>query len=108
MPGKQWNMDLDSILQILPVYVLVLFRVAAMMVYAPLLGSGQVPRRVKGLIACVIALSMARGVKPPVLPINSMALLAVGIGGEIMFGLAIGMILSFSFVAAQWAGEIVG
>jgi flagellar biosynthetic protein FliR len=101
-------MDLDSILQLLPVYVLVLFRVAGMMVFAPMLGSDQIPRRAKGLMACVLALSMARGIKPPVVPVDSLGLLAVGIGGEIIFGLAMGMILSFCFIAAQWAGEIVG
>ena len=34
--------------------------------------------------------------------------LAVAIGGEMMFGLAMGMILSFIFIAAQWAGEMIG
>jgi len=79
-----------------------------MMIYAPLLGSGQIPKRVKALIACVLAFAIARGVTPPVVPVQSMGLLAVGIGGEIVFGLAIGLILSFSFIAAQWAGQIVG
>jgi flagellar biosynthetic protein FliR len=31
----------------------------------------------------------------------------VGIGGEMAFGLAMGMVMSFVFVAVQWAGEIV-
>ena len=34
--------------------------------------------------------------------------MAVAIGGEIIFGLAMGMILSFIFVAVQWGGEIMG
>jgi flagellar biosynthetic protein FliR len=101
-------MPIDTILNLLPVYVLVLFRIAGMMVFAPMLGSGQIPRQVKALIACIIALAVCRGVKPPVQPVNSSALLAVAIGGEIAFGLAMGMILSFSFIAAQWAGQIVG
>lgn len=101
-------MDLNEILNLLPVYVLVLFRMAGMMVFAPLLGSDRIPRRVKALIACVLALAIARGVPPPVQPVNSLALLAVGIGGEIVFGLAMGMILSFCFIATQWAGDIIG
>ncbi len=32
----------------------------------------------------------------------------MGIGGEIVFGLAMGMVLSFVFIAAQWAGDIIG
>jgi len=101
-------MDWNPVLKLLPVYVLVFFRVAAMMVYAPLLGSGQIPKRVKALIACVLAFAVARGVAPPVVPVSSLALLSVGIGGEIIFGLAIGLILSFTFIAGQWAGQIVG
>ena len=30
-----------------PIYVLVLFRVAAMMIFAPLLGSDRIPKRIK-------------------------------------------------------------
>lgn len=101
-------MTLDQILQVLPVYVLVLFRVAGMMVFAPMLGSNQIPRQVKALVACVLSFAVARGVPLTVHPFNSLGLLAVGAGGEIMFGLAMGMILSFSFIAAQWAGQLVG
>jgi len=34
--------------------------------------------------------------------------LALGIGSEMAFGLALGMVVSFVFIAAQWAGEIIG
>jgi flagellar biosynthetic protein FliR len=101
-------MDLDAVLQVLPVYVLVLFRIAGMMAYAPLLGSGQIPKRVKALMALVLSFAIARGVTPPVRAYDSLALLTVGIAGEIVFGLAMGMILSFTFIAAQWAGDIIG
>ena len=33
---------------------------------------------------------------------------AIGIGGELAFGLAMGMVLSFVFIAVQWAGEMIG
>jgi flagellar biosynthesis protein FliR len=101
-------MSLNDVLNLVPVYVLVLVRVAAMMVYAPLLGSGQIPKRVKAMIACVLAFAIARGVAPPVMPVSSLGMVAVGMGCEIAFGLALGLILSFTFIAAQWAGQIVG
>jgi flagellar biosynthesis protein FliR len=101
-------MDLTPLLQIVPVYVLVLFRITGMMVFAPLLGSDLIPKRLKALIAAVLALAIARGVAPPVQPVDSMATLAVGIAGEIVFGLAMGLILSLAFIAAQWAGQMVG
>jgi flagellar biosynthesis protein FliR len=101
-------MNLQDVLNLIPIYVLVLCRLAGMMLFAPLLGSGQVPRRVKALIACVLSLAVARGLPPMVKPVDSLGLLAVGIGGEIAFGLAMGSILSLVFVATQWAGEIIG
>ncbi|HUO02910.1 MAG TPA: flagellar biosynthetic protein FliR [Rhizomicrobium sp.] len=101
-------MSLADFSQLVPVYVLVLVRIGAMMMYAPLLGSAQIPRQVRALIACVLSLAVARGVAPPAEPIRSLGLLAVGIGGEMVFGLAMGMILSFCFIAAQWAGDLIG
>lgn len=101
-------MDLQAILNLIPVYVLVFVRVAAMTIYAPMLGSGEVPKRVRAMICIVLAFAVAQGVAPPVAPVSSMGMLVVGMIGEIAFGLAIGMILSFFFVAAQWSGQIVG
>ncbi len=101
-------MDTAALLQFLPVYVLVMFRIAGMMIFAPLLGSAVIPKRVKALIALVLAMSIARGLTPPAVPVNSLPLLAVGIAGEIIFGLSIGMMLSLVFIATQWTGEVVG
>jgi len=99
---------LQAALNFVPVYVLVLFRIAGMMVWAPLLGSQQIPKRVKALIACIIAAAMAPGIAPHLsLPQTTWGL-ALAIGGELIFGAAMGMILSFIFVAAQWAGEMIG
>src|SRR5690606_37842018 len=75
---------------------------------APLFGSGRVPRRVKTLFAVVLAGGLAPTVAlPGDLPETAWQL-AVGIGGEILFGVAMGMLLSFTFIAAQWAGEMMG
>lgn len=99
---------LQTALNFVPVYVLVLFRIAGMMVWAPLLGSQQIPKRVKALIACIIAAAMVPGIVPQMsLPQTTWGL-ALAIGGELIFGAAMGMILSFIFVAAQWAGEMIG
>jgi flagellar biosynthetic protein FliR len=100
--------NLDALFNLAGVYLLVLFRVAGMMVFAPLMGSARVPRRVKGLLAITLAAALAPTVTPPAQLPTTIWGLAIGIGGEIMFGLAMGMILSMIFVAAQWAGEIIG
>lgn len=101
-------MSLDGALQFVPTFVLVFFRVAAMMVYAPLFGSGRIQKRVKALIALVLAMAMTSSMMPIVEVPTDVWQIALGIGGEIIFGLAMGMILSFVFIAAQWAGEMIG
>ena len=94
--------------QAVPAFVLVFIRVASMMIFAPLFGSAKIPRRVKGLMAVIIALGIAPGVAMPHNLPQTTWDIALGIGGEICFGLAIGTILSFTFIATQWAGDMIG
>jgi len=98
---------IDSALQFVPTFVLVVFRLGGMMLYAPLFGSARVPRRVRLMLILVLAAGITPGVKPVVEPDTAWGL-ALAIGGELTFGLAMGMVLSFVFVAVQWAGEIIG
>lgn len=90
------------------VYVLVVFRLAGMMIFAPFFGSSRVSRRLRVLLCLVLAAGLADSVALPGNIPDTMWGLAVAIGAEMMFGLAMGMILSLIFIAAQWAGEIVG
>src|SRR5208337_628035 len=99
---------LQAAFNFVPIYVLVLFRIAGMMIWAPLLGSAQIPRQVKAMIACVLAAAIAPTLSLSVVIPQSAWELAVAIGGEIIFGAAVGMILSSVFIAAQWAGEMIG
>lgn len=91
-----------------PAFVLVLARVAGLFVMAPVLGSTRIPRRVRTMVILLLALGMAGAVRPPVDLPRDFATFTVALGGEIVFGIAMGMIVSFVFVAAQWAGEIMG
>ena len=103
------DLMLQAAFNFVPIYVLVLFRIAGMMIWAPLLGSTQIPKRVKAMIACVLAASIAPIAFRPRSPSPQVpGTLALAIGGEIVFGAAIGLILSLVFVAGQWAGEIIG
>src|SRR6185503_18303420 len=96
-----------SLLQLVPTFVLVFFRLAGMMLFAPLFGSTRIPRRVRALLVLVLAMGVAPSVPRAMLPDTTWEL-AVAIGGEMAFGLAMGMALSLVFVAAQWAGEMIG
>ncbi len=101
-------MPLDQVLQLVPAFVLVFFRLAGMIAAAPLFGSARVPQRVKLYFALVLALGLLPTVPTPTSLPDSTWALAAGIAGELLFGLAIGAALNFVFAAAQWAGEIIG
>ena len=101
-------MSLEPLINLVQVFVLVFFRLAGMMLFAPLFGSSRIPRRVKVLLTMMLAVGMCAGVQlPDELPQTTWGL-ALGIGGEMIFGLAMGMVVSFVFIASQWAGEIMG
>jgi flagellar biosynthetic protein FliR len=101
-------MLLAGVYQFAPAFLLALFRVAGMMVFAPLFGSVKIPKRVRALLAIVLAFGLMPVVQvPAALPASSWSL-AVAIGGELVFGLVVGKIMSLVFTAAQWAGEIIG
>jgi flagellar biosynthetic protein FliR len=91
-----------------PAFALVLARVAGLFVMSPLLGSSRVPRRVRTMLVLMLALGMASAVPRPVEVPGDPATLAVALGGEVVFGVAMGMAVSLVFIAAQWAGEIMG
>ena len=62
-------MSVEQLLQVVPVFVLVVFRVAGMMIFAPLFGSARIPRRIKAMFTLVLAMGMMAGVKaPPQMP----------------------------------------
>lgn len=100
---------MDShLLQLVPVFVLVVFRLAGMMLFAPLFGSMRIPKRVRVLLVLVLAMGLTPSVaQPRAMPATPWEL-ALGIGAEMAFGLAMGMVMSFTFIAAQWAGEMIG
>jgi flagellar biosynthetic protein FliR len=102
-------MDFASAMAAVPLFALAFTRVAAMMLFAPLFGSGRVPNRVKALLAVVMALAVMPGVPmTPALQTLTIWELWLAMAGEILIGLSLGMVMSSVFIAAQWAGEIVG
>jgi flagellar biosynthetic protein FliR len=97
-----------SVLEWIPTYVLLFFRVAGMFIYAPLFGSANIPKRVRVLMAAIISMGIATTITHQAVLPDSLWKLTIGIAGEIIFGLAMGLIASFIFIAVQWAGEIIG
>lgn len=100
--------DLTNLDRLVVSFVLTFFRVAGLMLMAPLFGSGRVPRRVKLMMAAVMALAMMSSLQTShwLMPQN-MGQMVVGLLGEILFGLLLGMIVSLVFIAAQWSGSMI-
>ena len=101
-------MAVEAIFNFLIAYILAFFRLGGLMIAAPVFGSTRVPKRVKLLFALVATIAMGN-VLPPVADLTpNLATLIFAVGNELVFGLAMGTIVSFTFIAAQWAGEMIG
>src|SRR5688572_2590844 len=77
------------------------------MFFAPLIGAKQMPRRLRFMLAGLLALAMAGATPAPQWPASDWQL-ALGLGGELLFGLAMGLVLSLVFMAARFAGALAG
>ena len=100
--------SLLEILFALPVFALVLFRLAGLMLTAPILGSSVLPRRVRVAFAVAFAFvifPLVRGQAPAELTLT-MAL--VGGVQELMIGVTIGLGLSLLFCGVEVGGLMVG
>lgn len=101
-------MTVESLLNFVPAFVLAFFRLAGLMLTAPFFGSAKVPKRVKVLFASVATMGMMSAIPRDVVFPPTLVQLTFAIGGEMVFGIAMGLIVSFTFFAAQWAGEMIG
>jgi flagellar biosynthesis protein FliR len=91
---------------LLPTYLLAACRVAGVVLFAPVLSSSSIPRKVQ----IAIALGITLGLMPtiPTVAVSSFASLPIAISAELAFGIALGMCANLVFLAAQWAGEMAG
>lgn len=110
--------DLRSLLIHLPAWLMVLFRFTGIFIFAPVLGSEQVPRQVKvflavGLSLCVypMLLEPGRAAAPLVHTFldqqMSLWMLGVAIGLELAIGLAIGYAASLPLIGMQVGGQVI-
>lgn len=82
-------------------------RVGGVVMLAPLLGAMWVPRRIRALLAAVLAVALvpAAGSIPKIQPMSPEGLLAIG--QELVVGLAIGFVLRLATEAALLAGQLI-
>jgi flagellar biosynthetic protein FliR len=88
-------------------YLPPLARIGAVLAVAPPFAAVAVPVRVRALIAMALTIGLLPTVSMHTTPDQPLAGLALGIAGEVMIGMAMGMSLALVFTAAQWAGELI-
>jgi flagellar biosynthesis protein FliR len=90
-------------------FVVVLFRVAGVMIFAPFYSSGAFPSQIKVIIPLVLAFTLAPMVPQGQLPADfGLAQVIPGVLGEALIGMVLGLTASFIFGGLQLAGQIIG
>jgi len=98
---------IQQIFEQIPMFVLVMFRMAGLIVLAPLMGSVTVPNKVKVLMVLVLSMAIFPLVPPIVYAPNSLLGLSVAVAGEMLIGISIGFVLLLLFVGIQFGAELV-
>lgn len=102
--------NIQPILDHIGPFLMVLFRLSGLFVFAPMLSSSIIPARARVLFAVVLTLALY-----PMLPSAQQApieldllRLAPAIAGEVLVGVVIGLLATLPIFAAQLGGLIVG
>lgn len=100
--------SLNTLLPHIPAFLLVMFRLTGIFVFAPMFGSSAIPVRVKVMLALVLAVCVYPMV-PPQTPIGlSVMTLGAAVGSELLIGVAIGYGASLPLTAIQMGGMMMG
>ena len=90
-------------------FLLIFFRVGALVIAAPWLGSRSIPAQLKIGLAAVISLVLfpvvdVRGLTFP----TGLMPWVVAVGGEVLLGITLGLLVRFFFAAVSMAGGLMG
>lgn len=94
-------------------FLLVLFRLGGLMIFAPILGSPMIPVRARVMVSLVFAVALyptvaARGVNPGLLAELDLLTLGPLVAAETAIGLTIGLIAALPMYAVQLGGQVIG
>lgn len=89
-------------------YILILFRVAGLVIFAPVLGSDVVPAQMKVAFAFVVALVLLPVVNPAVPAELTLGYFLQAAAAESVVGLLIGYCANLIFIAVQLGGMQIG
>ena len=101
-------LQMFEIYKILPVFLLVLFRVSGLMLAAPLFSSPAIPLKIKVLMAVAMTMAVFPLLLPQVVVPVTLASAVVGLFGELLIGMFIGFGVTLVFMGVQLAGQLVG
>lgn len=89
-------------------FTFVLTRVSGLVMTAPLFGSTEVPVRIRALLALALALMVTpvQSATPVAMPAN-LILYALGLGGELLIGLILGLGIMMLLAGVQVAGQVI-
>lgn len=90
-------------------FLICLARVAAVFAVIPVFSGGQIPPQMRIGVAVMFAL-LTYPVVQQVLPVTSLNVpdMAIIVAAEVIFGLLVGFIAQLIFMAAEFAGSIIG
>lgn len=88
-------------------FLLILFRVSAFLMALPIFGGGGVPMPIKVILAVSISVILFQILEIETVPLT-IGSFTVGIIGEILIGVVIGLGARLVFAAVEIGGEIVG
>lgn len=94
--------------EIFKVFILAFIRFSGLLVSAPVLGSGNIPARVKAglaLFSAIVVTPVIPALDAP-LPSEPLAFAAYGVG-ELMIGLIMGFVMTIVFAAIQVGGQVM-
>ena len=99
--------NIQNLMELAPVFVLVLFRVGGLMFFAPFLGLMVIPVRIRILIALIFSLAVFPLVPRTVIVHNSLLSLSLAVGGEMLIGIAMGFMLMLMFTGIEMGAAMV-
>ena len=92
----------------IPAFLLVMFRLTGIFIFAPLFGSTAIPARVKVLLALVLAVCIYPMVPPQAAPGLSLWTMGGAVASELLIGVVIGYGASLPLIAVQMGGLMMG
>lgn len=102
-------MQIDIPIRALEALLLVVFRVGGILFFAPIFGGRPVPATVKAAIALWVSFSFFHHINPAAVPMpGNTATLILAIVGELLIGIAIGLLAQIIVVSVQFGGSVIG